>query len=205
MTGRDLYDQLGSSIVNNIGVSSNNSWTLNAFIDGEPTTLAKADITRSNTDVVVDSKTVDLTKVGGGTDLSELKDMEQGKWYELKMDADDNVKDATELTYKNGTLYTSVEDKEGFSVSPEVETVLCLSSDKDKAFDDCDDKYTGRKGLEDAIRNLDTNFKGELNVVFDKGDAVVIILVDKTGGKDEGGPSGDSEVSKEVVAFLNGD
>ena len=53
MTGRDLYDQLGSSIVNNIGVSSNNSWTLNAFIDGEPATLAKADIIRSNTDGVL--------------------------------------------------------------------------------------------------------------------------------------------------------
>jgi hypothetical protein len=230
VTGRDLYDQLGSSIVNNIGVSSNNSWTLNAFTDGEPATLAKADIIRSNTNLkdntyniildkygyligieqnedpdqyvfliglvvknktvtspvpngekekpfaiteeiytlykdngyiiaavtveaeddgvsktyayirtddvkrerynkaddewtwvreaIVGGKIVDLTEVGGGTDLSELEDMEQGKWYELKMDADDNVKDSTELTYKNGALYTSVEDKEGFSVFP---------------------------------------------------------------------------------------
>lgn len=55
-------------------------------------------------EAIVGGKIVDLTEVGGGTDLSELKDMEQGKWYELKMDADDNVKDATELTYKNGAL-----------------------------------------------------------------------------------------------------
>ena len=205
----------------------------------------------------MDGKIVELKEVGGGTDLSVLKDMEQGNWYELKLDADGNVKttdpkgdargwavpltfaafdastnrkyinnvddvdkavnaentvimravEATELTYKNGTLYTDKAQTKGFSVAPEVKTVLCLSDDKGNAYDDCDDSYTARKGLEDAIRNLDTNFAGELNVIFDKGDAVVVILVDKTGAKDGDvdAPGGNSGVDVNVVAKLGFD
>ncbi|MCI9515203.1 MAG: hypothetical protein HFF61_12860, partial [Oscillospiraceae bacterium] len=205
-------------------------------------------------EATVDGKIVELKEVGGGTDLSVLKDMEQGNWYELKLDADGNVKatdpkgnargwavpltfaafnastnrkyinnvddvdkavnaedtvimqavEATELTYKNGTLYTDKAQTKGFSVAPEVKTVLCLSDDKGNAYDDCDDSYTARKGLEDAIRNLDTNFKGELNVIFDKGDAVVVILVDKTGAKDgDEGPKGPEGYDSEVLALLD--
>ena len=180
-------------------------------------------------EAIVDGKITDLKEVGGGTDLSVLEeDLDQGSWYELKLDADGNVTSATEqtfaafndstnpdridnvddvddavnakdtvimqvsgmvegtnkLTYKNGTLYTEKDDTEGFSVSPDVKTVLCLSDGEGNLYDDCDDRYTGRKGLEDAIKNLDSNFTGELNVVFDKGDAVVIILVDGTDAAD---------------------
>ncbi len=201
-------------------------------------------------EAIVDGKITDLKEVGGGTDLSVLEeDLDQGSWYELKLDADGNVTSATEqtfaafndstnpdridnvddvddavnakdtvimqvsgmvegtnkLTYKNGTLYTEKDDTEGFSVSPDVKTVLCLSDGEGNLYDDCDDRYTGRKGLEDAIKNLDSNFTGELNVVFDKGDAVVIILVDGTGSSGGNGPSGDSDMSKKVVAFLNDD
>ena len=94
------------------------------------------------------------------------------------------VEGTNKLTYKNGTLYTKKNNTEGFSVSPDVKTVLCLSDGEGNLYDDCDDRYTGRKGLEDAIKNLDSNFTGELNVVFDKGDAVVIILVDGTDAAD---------------------
>ena len=180
-------------------------------------------------EAIVDGKITDLKEVGGGTDLSVLEeDLDQGSWYELKLDADGNVTSATEqtfaafndstnpdridnvddvddavnakdtvimqvsgmvegtnkLTYKNGTLYTKKNNTEGFSVSPDVKTVLCLSDGEGNLYDDCDDRYTGRKGLEDAIKNLDSNFTGELNVVFDKGDAVVIILVDGTDAAD---------------------
>ncbi len=180
-------------------------------------------------EAIVDGKITDLKEVGGGTDLSVLEeDLDQGSWYELKLDADGNVTSATEqtfaafndstnpdridnvddvddavnakdtvimqvsgmvegtnkLTYKNGTLYTKKDNTEGFSVSPDVKTVLCLSDGEGNLYDDCDDRYTGRKGLEDAIKNLDSNFTGELNVVFDKGDAVVIILVDGTDAAD---------------------
>lgn len=90
-----------------------------------------------------------------------------------------------ELSYKSGTLYTSKDDTGGFSVSPNVNVVLC-----DSDFD-ADDSYSGRSGLERAIKNLNDNFQGDLNVVFDKGDAVVIILVDKSEAEDDG-DDGDS-------------
>ena len=194
-------------------------------------------------EAIVDGKIVDLTEVGGGTALSVLKnDVALGNWYEIKTNADGNVKEAkfldtttynsssnkqwidkvkdvedavngedtvilqqegmdkktVELTLQGGTLYTDKfkSEKLGFSVSPDVKTVLCLSDGtghkashtKDGCFDDCSDKYTGRDGLDKAIKDLDSNFTGELNVVFNKGDAVVIILVDQTvdGDKDSG-------------------
>ena len=77
MTGRDLYDQLGSSIVNNIGVSSNNSWTLNAFIDGEPATLAKADIIRSNTNLKDNTYNIILDKYGYLIGIEQNEDPDQ--------------------------------------------------------------------------------------------------------------------------------
>ena len=88
-----------------------------------------------------------------------------------------DVANSDKLTYNNaGTLYTDQAQTEGFSVSPSVKVVLC---DDDYSIER---EYSGRSGLTSAIANLDSNFTGELNVVFDKGDAVVIILVDTTGG-----------------------
>ena len=190
-------------------------------------------------EAIVDGKITELKEVGGGTDLSDLEDMIQGRWYEVKFDADGNVKSATEvpfagtagvaeagqfikevldveksvndedtvilqqagmagganskLTYKSGTLYTTENEDEalGFSVSPDVKVVLCLSDGEGTDWDDCDDTYTGYAGLERAIRNLDSNFVGELNAVFDNGDAVVIILVDTTDAEDDGEDDGD--------------
>lgn len=184
-------------------------------------------------EAIVDGKITELKEVGGGTDLSDLEDMIQGHWYEVKFDADGNVKSAAEvtfagtagvaeagqfikevldveksvndedtvilqqtgmagganskLTYKSGTLYTTEDEDEalGFSVSPDVKVVLCLSDGEGTDWDDCDDTYTGYAGLERAIRNLDSNFIGELNAVFDNGDAVVIIPVDTTDAGDD--------------------
>jgi hypothetical protein len=90
------------------------------------------------------------------------------------------------MTYKAaGTLYTAKGPSEGFSVSPDVKTVVCLSA-KDKngnveMFDDVTDGYTGYTGLEKAIRDLDDNFKGWLSVLFEDGVATVIIFNDYTG------------------------
>ena len=42
------------------------------------------------------------------------------------------------------------------------------------------DTYEGYKGLEKAIRDLDSNFTGDLSVVFEKGSATVIIFNDTT-------------------------
>ena len=108
----------------------------------------------------------------------------------------------SKLTYKNGTLYTTKDQSKalGFSVSPDVKVVLCLSDGTghsaghgDGCFDDCDDGYTGYAGLERAIRNLDENFVGELSVLFKDGDAVVIILVDQTLAENVDGDDGDEE------------
>ena len=200
----------------------------------------------------MNGKIVDLTEVGGGTDLSTLKDLEQGKWYELKFDADNNVKGATEqiftggttgtaeareridevldvepsvnahdtvilqqtgmagganskLTYKNGTLYTTEDQSKalGFSVSPDVKVVLCLSDGEGTDWDDCDDDYTGYAGLERAIRNLDSNFVGELNAVFDSGDAVVIILVDTTDAEDVDDDDDDNNAETNAKAVVD--
>jgi hypothetical protein len=200
-------------------------------------------------EAVVDGKLVDLKEVGGGEDLSDLEDMEQDAWYEIKFDADGNVKSATKLTfatnteyvnevqyvddaiedhdsvvlfdqtftanidedddavitYRNGTLYVNTDDVKGFDVSPDVKVVLCLSDDGD-AFDDVDDSYDGYAGLERAIRNLDSNFKGELSAIFDKGSAVVVIFNDLTyaeGGSSQK-PGGTSGVDVNVLAVIDG-
>lgn len=53
--------------------------------------------------------------------------------------------------------------------------------------DDVTDGYEGRTGLESAIDDLDKNFNGYLNVLFDSTGAVTIILDDHWGTKvDEG-------------------
>lgn len=85
-----------------------------------------------------------------------------------------------DITYRNGTLYVNVDGIKGFDVSPDVKTVLCLSDGEGNAFDDVIDTYEGYKGLENAIRNLDSNFTGDLSVVFERGSAVVIIFNDTT-------------------------
>ena len=59
-------------------------------------------------------------------------------------------------------------------MSPDVNVVLC-----DSDFE-VDGTYSGRSGLDRAINNLNDNFLGDLNVLFQDGDAVVIILVDKS-------------------------
>ena len=94
--------------------------------------------------------------------------------------------DEDTITYKDGTLYVNDDDVKGFDVSPEVKTVLCLSDGEGNAFDDVDDSFTGYAGLERAIRNLDSNFTGDLSVVFEKGSAVVIIFNDTTDVEDDG-------------------
>ena len=227
-------------------------------------------------EAIVDGKVVDLKEVGDGTALSELEDMDQNNWYELKLDADGNVKDATlinsvdtsgpsgthtavnntaanakdyvfcaetdhfdtanpvtadypkfvgavemvrganldndtvilfqkgftvpedadddTIEYKDGTLYINTDDVKGFDVSPEVKTVLCLSDGEGNAFDDVDDSFTGYRGLENAIRNLDSNFTGDLSVVFDKGSAVVIIFNDTTDAEEEDDDVGPAKI-----------
>ena len=114
------------------------------------------------------------------------------------------VEDEDTITYKDGTLYVNDDDVKGFDVSPEVKTVLCLSDGEGNAFDDVDDSFTGYAGLERAIRNLDSNFTGDLSVVFEKGSAVVIIFNDTTDVEeedDDDGPDGAEVVGYEMTAL----
>ena len=54
---------------------------------------------------VADGKVVDLREVGDGTALSVLDDeMLQNNWYELKLNADGNVKNATLIEVDDATL-----------------------------------------------------------------------------------------------------
>ena len=274
----------------------NNGYIIGAVVVGEDTGLSKTyayihsdDVKRETYDkakdewtwvreAIVDGKIVDLREVGGGTDLSELEDMDQNNWYEVKTDADGNVTDATliaatdtsggaptnpphssttkgaalakdyvfcvdytnhiadpagadypkfigsvdmvrganldndqvilfqkgftapeaddddTIEYKNGTLYVNTDDIKGFDVSPTVKTVLCLSDGEGGAFDDVIDTYEGYKGLENAIKNLDSNFTGDLSVVFEKGSAVVVIFNDTTLADEEEEPAGDATI-----------
>lgn len=57
---------------------------------------------------VADGKVVDLREVGDGTALSVLDDeMLQNNWYELKLNADGNVKNATLIEVDDATLANS--------------------------------------------------------------------------------------------------
>ena len=180
---------------------------------------------------IVDGKAVELQEVG--TTLNVLGDLNEEEWYEIRYDADGNVRgvksnvntqdnidftvagdkfvdqitdledafedfdtvlahfnytgsDAVKLDFDHGTLYV-YNDKlksAGFSVSSEVNVVLCLADKNHNPFDDVDDSYTGYSGLEKALRNLDDedgDLDGYLSVVFENGRATSIILDDRTG------------------------
>ena len=137
--------------------------------------------------------------------------------YEKAVEAKDTVLLDTDLAYtadtvylslKAGTLYVThrnaagvITSKDGFFVSPEVQVALSLASEPDSyldnignAFDDIDDSYTGRDGLEKALRNLDTDgvdldndgaieylFNGNLAALFENGVATSIVLDDRSG------------------------
>ena len=104
------------------------------------------------------------------------------------------------LSFRNGSLYVTTDDKEGFYVSPDVKVALSLADqpgtapNAGNAFDEIIDSYEGRSGLEKALRNLDTDavdrdgdgaveypFNGMLSVVFENGVATSIVLDDRSG------------------------
>ena len=112
--------------------------------------------------------------------------------FQKGFEADDASGDA--ITYKNSTLYVNIDGVKGFDVSPDVKTVLCLSDGEGGAFDSVIDTYEGYKGLENAIKNLDSNFTGDLSVVFEKGSAVVVIFNDTTLAEDDDDELSDAEI-----------
>ena len=90
------------------------------------------------------------------------------------------------LDFDHGMLYVTTTTTTGFSVSSDVNVVLCLANKDHDPFDDVDDSYTGYDGLEKALRNLDAdngNLVGQMSVIFENGRATTIILNDLTGPK----------------------
>ncbi len=245
------------------GTNTNYAYITGSSYNSEGYSSANDEWTWSK-EAVVDGKIVDLTEKG--STIKHLNKMTQGNWYEVRYDADGNVRgikaqsapnngtngaikfvdtpasnkypntvanledafDANDtvlmqvnynatkglLTYKNGTLYTNKAQTQGFSVSPDVKTVVSLSklnaSNTAVPFDNIEDGYDGYSGLENAIDDLDDNFKGYLNVLFKNDVATVIILDDRTGTKvDEGtepAPSAgkySSEVDTKITTGLD--
>ena len=185
------------------------TWTREAIVDGKIVDLTESGSTikylnkmapNNWYEVKYDAKgNVRGIKNNGGTNGAVDFTDAVGKYpskvdkVEKSVDANDTVLMMVDyhstkglMTYKAaGTLYTAKGPSEGFSVSPDVKTVVCLSA-KDKngnveMFDDVTDGYTGYTGLEKAIRDLDDNFKGWLSVLFEDGVATVIIFNDYTG------------------------
>ena len=114
--------------------------------------------------------------------------------------------DATHLTYKNGSLWTNTALTEGFSVSPDVKVVLCNADENEKPFDEVDDEYEGYDGLEEAIEDMNGNFKGTVNAIIEDGIATSIILNCTVADDsfDRGTETGESNNYKVELAIVEG-
>ena len=190
------------------------TWSLEAVVDGKLVDLNEVGSTVKYLDEMAQGNWYEIkydakgnvrgyktitwqTADGSATDpsteyITEVVDVEHAvEDHDTVLLSVDYKTSAGKLTYRNGTLYTKAGPSEGFSVSPSVNSVVALAALKKSGavnpFDDVTDGYEGYKGLEKAIRDLDDNFKGELNVLFEDGVATVIILNDTTGtAVDEG-------------------
>ncbi len=196
----DGYVIAAVTIGENEGSSSNYVYVTSSSVNREELTGTTTRSSESGTEwkwsreVYVEGEIKELTEVGSSLDI--LDTLVQGEWYEVKYDADGNVRKAEalatkltdgnktdgfvddvndiqaavvakdnvlladttnvqKLTFKNGTLYTDTAALEGFSVSPDVKVLLALADEKGYAgqFDETE-IYTGYKGLEQALRDM---------------------------------------------------
>ena len=117
---------------------------------------------------------------------------------------------ATKLTCIGATLYTDTQVTKGFPVAEDAKVFLGLKVDGDEF--DTVNEYSGVKGLEKAIRDLDANNDAgftpgavEVNAIIENGVATTVILNDKTGTTTNTG-SNTSNGSKNVkaIAWDNG-
>ena len=136
-------------------------------------------------------------------DFCRNADAAGNKWDDGTFSCEAKGNTATNLSFKGNTLFIDTladsltADPKGFSVSPNVNVVLSLANKNHAPFDDVDDSYTGSKGLEKALRNLDTEavevngdglvdytFEGHLSFVIEDGVITSIVLNDYTGPRD---------------------
>ena len=109
--------------------------------------------------------------------------------------------DKMSLKYENGSLWVILNDKTGFSVSPDVKVVLANADGTGHPFDDVDDSYEGYKGLEDAIDDLNWNFIGDVSAILEDGVATTIIL--NCTANDRGYDPGDNTTNNSGLATLD--
>ena len=150
---------------------------------------------------LLDSKLTDTTYTDGYID-----EIDQ---VETAVDAEDLVlyqqafadTDKMSLKYENGSLWVIIDDKTGFSVSPDVKVVLANADGKGNKFDDVDDGYEGYKGLEDAIDDLNRNFIGDVSAILEDGVATSIVL--NCTANDRGYDPGDNTTNNSGLATLD--
>ena len=123
------------------------------------------------------------------------------------------------LSYKNGTLYTNTNATKGFSVDPDVKTVLILAGKQGsgsygrhnvKLFDSTTDGYTGYAGLQKAIDEMNYNYYSgtaiagdiEIAAILENGRATTIIINDELPAPDNkpnGGNKPGTETGKLTI------
>ena len=93
------YAYITSSSVNReaLTASETASYALNVKNDDATTTSATKGIYRWTREAIVDGKLVELSEVGDN--LKVLNTLAQGEWYEIKYDANGNVRKAETITY----------------------------------------------------------------------------------------------------------
>ena len=115
---------------------------------------------------------------------------------------------ATKLTCIGATLYTDTAVTKGFPVAEDAKVFLGLKVDGSEF--DTVNEYSGVKGLEKAIRDLDAdNDAGftagavEINAIIENGVATTVILNDKTGTTTNTGSDTTGNKNVKAIALTN--
>ena len=132
VTGKDLYDAITKNVREHLEDKAISVYIIATVTIGEDDVATKTyayvhsdDVKRETyskaddewtwvREAIVDGKVVDLKEVGDGTGLSVLDDeLDQNNWYELKLDSNGNVKDATLIEVDDATLGSSPHGETG--------------------------------------------------------------------------------------------
>ena len=101
------YAYITSSSVNREALTASEAAALNVKNDDATgtTTSATKGIYRWTREAIVDGKLVELSEVGDN--LKVLDTLKQGEWYEIKYDANGNVRKAVTITYSANTKFVN--------------------------------------------------------------------------------------------------
>ena len=108
------------------------------------------------------------TLIGNGVDGTEV--------YSQKLENNGDTK-KDELYYENGSLYVITDgDRTGFSIRPDVKVAYINAKTGTDKYDEVVDGLEGIDGLRTALKRVNNNFTGSINVIFDDNSAAVIVL-----------------------------